>query len=289
MGTAAEFHRHTGHVNNAHHIGVFLSEHRHSTRSLGLLDRHLLHLQGMSLTDPAIDQGFDLLELIRLHRPRAVEVEAQALEIHQGSGLANPGVHHLLEGRLQQMGGGVIRLGPAPAGPVNLAMHHIANREAAALHPAAVHKHIAVAAHPLDHHDQTVAIGAVAHQHAAIPHLTAAFAVKRRGVEHHLHRITSSGLLGRLTIYNKSLHAAAVLQQFVATEACGLQLGCHLINGILQSEIDAHGSRLGPLTLLLHRRFKAIQINADSMLFGDFLGEFQGEAIGVVKLKSLSA
>jgi len=37
----------------------------------------------MGLVDPTVDQGFNLLQLIRRHRRGAVEVEAQAIEIHQ--------------------------------------------------------------------------------------------------------------------------------------------------------------------------------------------------------------
>ena len=83
VGAAAELHRHTGHVDHPHHIGVLLTEHRHGTGRLGLIDRHLLHLQRMGLVDPTVDQGFNLLQLIRRHRRGAVEVESQAIEIHQ--------------------------------------------------------------------------------------------------------------------------------------------------------------------------------------------------------------
>ena len=58
----------------------------------------------------------------------------------------------------------------AAAGPVHLAMHHGAEGQAAALHPAAVHKHAAVAAHGLNADDHTgidAGLVAAAQQHAA--------------------------------------------------------------------------------------------------------------------------
>ena len=60
-----------------------------------------------------------------------------------------------------------------------------------------------------------------------------------------------------------------------------------MIDRILQCEIDTHRRGLRPLTLLLHRLLESGQINIKALLFGNFLGELQGEAIGVIELKSL--
>ena len=48
-------------------------------------------------------------------------------------------------------------------------------------------EHPAVADDALNDDDQTVAIRAIADQQAAITHLTAALAIKRCAVQHHLH------------------------------------------------------------------------------------------------------
>ena len=95
MGATAEFHRHSRHVDNAHHIGVLLTKHGHSASSLGLVDRHLLHLELMGIGDPAVDQNLNTLQLLGAHSPRAMEVETQTIEVHQRSGLANAWIHHL--------------------------------------------------------------------------------------------------------------------------------------------------------------------------------------------------
>ena len=98
MGATAEFHRHTGHIDNTHHIGVFLTEHGYSASGLGLVDRHLLHLELVGVSNPAVDQCLNTLQLLAAHSPRAMEVEPQAIEIHQRSGLTNAWIHHLLQG-----------------------------------------------------------------------------------------------------------------------------------------------------------------------------------------------
>ena len=80
-----------------------------------------------------------------------------------------------------------------------------------------------------------------------------------------------------------------MLQCLVALEGGGIQSSRHLIDGVLQGEIDAHCRGLGPLPLSLHRRFKACEIHPEAVLLGDLLGELQREAVGVVELEGLLA
>ena len=158
MGAAAQLHRHPGHIHHPHPIAVLLTKHRHRARSTGPLDLHLLHLQRMGIGDPAVDQRLDPLQLRPAHRPGAVEIEAEPLEIHQRAGLGDRRIHHLLERRLQQVRGGVVRLHAAAAGPVHPRRDHIPHPQLTPLDAAAVHKHAAVAAHRLDHRDQSRAV-----------------------------------------------------------------------------------------------------------------------------------
>ena len=189
------------------------------------------------------------------------------------------------------MGCGVVRLGPAPACPVHLGLQHIPNRQAAALHPAVVHKHAAVAAHRGNLNKQPVTLRprASPREHAPIAHLAAAFPIKGGGIEHQLHQITSFSPPSRLPIHHQGQHAAGVLKRPIALKGRGPKLRSHLLNRPLQGEIDAHRRRLGPLALGLHRRRKASQVHPQAMLLGDLLGELQGEAVGVVELEGLLA
>ena len=56
----------------------------------------------MRIADPVVNQGFDLLELRWLQRPRAVEIEAQPLEVDQGASLADAWIHNLPDIDLSQ-------------------------------------------------------------------------------------------------------------------------------------------------------------------------------------------
>ena len=96
MGATAKLHRHAGHIDNTHHIGIFFAEHCHRTSGLGCLDRHLLHFKRMSIGDPAIDQVLDPFQLFGCDRTRAMKIETQTIEIHQRASLADARVHHLL-------------------------------------------------------------------------------------------------------------------------------------------------------------------------------------------------
>ena len=154
VGATAELHRHPGYIHHPHHLGVFLAEHGQGAGGLGLLDRHLPHLQVVGIGDPAVDAGLQPLQFGGRDRPGAVEVEAQPIEIHQGAGLGDGGIHQLFQGGLEQVGGGVVGLGAAAAATVHLGSHQIAHRQGAPLHLAAMHEHAAVAAHRFDLDEQ---------------------------------------------------------------------------------------------------------------------------------------
>ena len=73
-----------------------------------------------------------------------MKVEAQPLEVDQGTSLADAWIHHLFECRLEQMGGRVIRLSATAAGlgPLD-AVHHITHRQTDRVQPVpAMHEHI---------------------------------------------------------------------------------------------------------------------------------------------------
>ena len=122
-----------------------------------------------------------------------------------------------------------------------------------------------------------------------VAHLAASFAIKRRDIQQHLHRIARPGPLRRLAVHHERQHAAWVLQRLIAPEGGGLHGARQLLDRVLQRQIHAHRRRLRPLPLRLHRRLEARQIHREAVLLGDLLGELQRESIGVVQLKCLGA
>ncbi|CAI8183306.1 MAG: Uncharacterised protein [Prochlorococcus marinus str. MIT 9215] len=63
MGAATKFHRHAWYIDNPHDFGVLLAKHRNRTSRLGLINGHLLNVQIMSCSNPAIDQKLNLFKL----------------------------------------------------------------------------------------------------------------------------------------------------------------------------------------------------------------------------------
>ena len=230
VGAAAQFHRYPGNIHHPHHLAVLFAKHGHGAGGPGLVDRHFGHLQGVAFADPAVDQGFDCSQFLGRDGPGAVEIKTQAVEIHQGSGLGDGRIHHLLEGGLQQVGGRVVGLGAAAAGGIDAGQHHIADGQVPPLQLAAVHEHTAVAADGINRHQQGVAISALADQKAPVPYLAAAFAIERRCIEDNLQLVSGSGPFGGRSIDHQGQHAAGLLQLGVAGELGGRQGAGHLLD-----------------------------------------------------------
>jgi hypothetical protein len=91
---------------------VLFAKHGHRPGGLGPLQLHLFHLQGVGLGDPAVDPLFDPLQFLgvrargqwKSNRSLSKSTREPAWEID--------GIHQLFQSRLQQMGGGVMGLGP---------------------------------------------------------------------------------------------------------------------------------------------------------------------------------
>ena len=104
-----------------------------------------------------------------------MEVESQAIKIHEGTRLTDPWIHDLLQGRLEQMGCGVVGLSASTTGSVHLRCDRIAHGQLTAFNPSGMHEHIPTATHRLNRNDD---IGT--RQHPAVSHLAATFAIERR-------------------------------------------------------------------------------------------------------------
>jgi hypothetical protein len=55
------------------------------------------------------------------------------------------------------------------------------------------------------------------------------------------------------------------------------------IEAALHRQVDGLVGILGALFLLLHFGLESFQVHSEALFFGDFLGQLQGEAVGVVE------
>jgi hypothetical protein len=76
---AAQLHRDSVDVHDAHDIAVLLTEQRHRALRPRLWIRHLSGRDRRSLENLLVHDGFDLLQLLRGDRAVMGEIEAQAI------------------------------------------------------------------------------------------------------------------------------------------------------------------------------------------------------------------
>ena len=74
----------------------------------------------------------------------------------------------------------------------------------------------------------------------------------------------------------------------IAAEGSGSQLGSQAFRDLATGEIHIDGGRPGLLPLDLHGCRKPLLIHTQTLLLGNFHGQLQGKAVGVVKLKRLA-
>ena len=122
-----------------------------------------------------VDQALDGRQLLRAHRLEVGEVEAQPLGVHQRAFLLDMIAQHLAQGRMHQVGRGVIeRRGAAPIG-VDPRLEVIADAQLARLHPADMPEDIPAQLLGIEHLKRDPS----AREPAAIPDLAAGLGVER--------------------------------------------------------------------------------------------------------------
>jgi hypothetical protein len=102
-----------GRLAELHHadlVAVFVAEKRHGPGGLGLGEGHFGHPFGARdvAQDVRVGVGFNLLNLLRRGRARVGIVETQFLRRDRGAGLGDVGAQHPPQGRVQQVGRGVV-------------------------------------------------------------------------------------------------------------------------------------------------------------------------------------
>ena len=160
--------------------------------ALGLGDGHLLRDEVGGVSDPAVDERLDLLELRGAGTRGGVKVEAEAFGVDEGTRLRDVFAHHPLERGLEEVRGGVIRHRAAAGLGVDRRGDGVADG----------HRPPRVAGDLADVDEDPPARGFSTVSHgeddavrqldlALVANLPAALGVERGGVEHNLHRLAS--------------------------------------------------------------------------------------------------
>ena len=101
MGAAAEFHGNAGKVDDSDFRAVFFTEHGYCALGFGFGDGHCGDFRVLCLGDPGVDLVFDLLQFGGSDGTGTVEVEPEAIETDEGTGLTDTGIDDRFEGGLE--------------------------------------------------------------------------------------------------------------------------------------------------------------------------------------------
>src|SRR5262249_20236026 len=91
-------------------VAIFFAKERHGAELQCLLLWHLPDDDGDILPDLLIDEGFDCGDLVFRHFGKMREIETKLAVVDQGSLLGYVRAQHLAQGRMEQVGGGVMDL-----------------------------------------------------------------------------------------------------------------------------------------------------------------------------------
>ena len=108
VGAAAELTRDAVDLDHPHPLAVFLAEQGHRAQLLGLGALHVQPAHRAARLDPLVDPVLDVAQLLGAERLAVGEVEAQLVGTDGGAGLAHVGAEPLAQGRVQQVGRGVV-------------------------------------------------------------------------------------------------------------------------------------------------------------------------------------
>ena len=111
---AAQFHgfrrvrRRVGHGQHAHGIAVFFAEQGHGSAGHGLGHGHDFGADGHVRQNGAVDLALYSSQLFRGQGRNVGKVKTQMRAVHQGARLLDVAAQHPAQGRVQQMGAGVV-------------------------------------------------------------------------------------------------------------------------------------------------------------------------------------
>ena len=135
------------------------------------------------------------------------EVEAQPFRIHQGTLLLHMVTQHLAQGRVQQMGSGMIEHGGAPPRRVHLTVQGVAHAQLALLQETDMDEHAALL---LGIARGKARIGGA--EHALVAHLAARLGIEGRMVEDHHALVTGVQSIYRPAVFEQGRHRTVVLE-----------------------------------------------------------------------------
>ena len=283
MGAAAKFNGFPGHLHHAHIGLVFFPKEGH-----GLLFAHRriighdLGDDGRVGQDGPVDLVLDPLQLFGRKPGDVREVETQPRRTDQGPGLLDMLAEHPAQGRVQQVGGGMVA-GRGDALPfLDKKFHFLIGQDFSAAHLDLVHDQSRSRLQGIKH--PGAARGSL--QPAGVAHLSARLAVER-GLQRDHEAGASGQALHRFAFGVEEGHDAAGRGQAVVADELGFHSAAQQSRELSGQALVAGAGPgfLGFLLLHGHVLAEARLVHTEALLFGDVVDDIERKSIGVIKLE----
>jgi hypothetical protein len=142
MGSTTKLRGEVAHAQHPYPIGIFLAEESHGARGLGVLQGHDAGLDRVILANYLVHPALDGPQLLATDGLEVGKVEAQPFGVHQRALLLNVIAQDLAQGRMHQVGGGVVEGRGAAPFRVHLGFQLIADAQFARLNPTDMPEYI---------------------------------------------------------------------------------------------------------------------------------------------------
>ena len=286
VGAAAELNGVAlAHIHHADDLAVLLTEEGDGALLLGLFDGHFFGHNVVAFQHGLVDQGTDLSQLLGSQGGEVGEVEAQAVRLHQRTGLVDVVTQHGPQDLVQQVGGGMGPHDGLAAVHVDGGGHHVAHLQAALGELAIVHE---LAALVLLHVGDVVG-HALGGDGAVVGHLAAHLGVEGGGVQDHDGLHAGDDLVHQLVLGDDGHDLrAGDLGLVIAIEDGGGDLLAELHAGPAQVAQGLAGLP-GADALGLHLLVEGSAVQGHALVLDHLLGQVHGEAIGIIELEGILA
>ncbi len=263
-------------------VTVFLAEQRHCAFSHGLLRRHQANVGGDVLAHHRVHLRLDPVELLVGERRAMGEVEADAFAVDHLALLGDVGAQDVAQGRMQQMGGGVVGAGPLAALGVDRQTDALALNQPALADLDDVGAEVAGALL----HIEDAALAARPFDFALVAGLAAALGIEGGAVGQHLDGLAGFGRIDLFAARHQGQHLARAVDVVVAGEPGRPQpVAQGQPDGALGLLAGAGPGFARPRPLLGHGGLEALGVDGQALGAHCVLGEVQREAVGIVELE----
>ncbi len=213
------------------------------------------------------------------HLRKMREVESQPVGSDQGAGLLDVISQNAAQGRMQDMGGGVVELDRLSRRCIDHEGNGVALGEAAGKHPAPVD----------DDAGRVFARGRYlhpspgAHDAADVTGLTAGLGIEGSAVRDHFHLAAGLRSGSLLLVHHHQQHLRLGRQQVVAHKVRLEPAGRQALVGVADAGEGRHRAGLGPLAL--HLPVEAVHVERQAFVAHHVPYDVRRKAVGVVELE----